>query len=196
MADVGPRRPTQSHQQLGVDRVAIQIVDYHLPDVSHRGDITEDDPTKVATEIKSIHPDGQCMVIFIAAPPCQDFLRIGDRAGHQGERGYLFNFTAEFIAELRGLAAPRRFGVLVENVEMARADAAAASKALGCQPLLTDAPTTAGSAELGCGGPPSTGRRSTGTHPPARSGHGPCAGDRTGCDWITRGGDRLRPRRP
>ena len=104
---MGPRRPTQSHHQLGVDRAAIQIVDYHLPDVSHRGDITEDDTTKVATEIKSIDPDGQCMVIFIAAPPCQDFLRIGDRAGHQGERGYLFNFTAKFIAELRGLTAPR-----------------------------------------------------------------------------------------
>ena len=79
--------------------------------MSHRGDITEDDPTKVATEIKSIDPDGQCMVIFIAAPPCQDFLRIGDRAGHQGERGYLFNFTAKFIAELRGLTAPRRLEI-------------------------------------------------------------------------------------
>ena len=93
----------------------------------HRGDITEDDPTKVATELKSMDPDGQCIVLFIAAPPCQDFSRIGDRAGHQGERGYLFNSTAEFIAELRGLAAPRRFGVLVENVEMTQADAE-----LGC----------------------------------------------------------------
>ena len=94
---------------------------------------------KVATELKSIDPDGQCMVLFIAAHPCQDFSRIGDRAGHQGERGYTSNFTAEFIAELRGLAAPRRFGVLVENVEMTQADAAAASKALGCQPVVTDA---------------------------------------------------------
>ena len=42
----------------------IQIVDYHIPDVRHRGDITEDDPTKVATELKSIDPDGQCIVLF------------------------------------------------------------------------------------------------------------------------------------
>ena len=49
------------------------------------------------------------------------------------ERGYLFNFTAEFIWETRRLVAPRRFGVLVENVEMTQADAAAASKALACE---------------------------------------------------------------
>ena len=30
--------------------------DYHIPDVRYRGDITEDDPTKVATELKSIDP--------------------------------------------------------------------------------------------------------------------------------------------
>ena len=133
-----------------VDRAAIQIVDYHIPDVRHRGDITEDDPTKVATELKSIDPDGQCMVLFIA---CQDFSRIGDRAGHQAERGYLFNFA--------GPAALWRT----------------------CGKRGDDPPTRQRR--------PSTGRRSTGTPPPARSGHGPCTGAGTGCNWTTPG--RRRP---
>ena len=53
--------------------------------------------------------------------------------------GYLFNFTAEFLDELRRRLAPRRFGFLVENVEMTPADAAEASKQLGCQPVFADA---------------------------------------------------------
>ncbi|CAE7859414.1 eIF3-S7, partial [Symbiodinium necroappetens] len=81
----------------------------------------------------------ECIIIFTAAPPCQDFSRVGDRDGHAGNRGYLFNFTAEFLDELRRRLAPRRFGFLVENVEMTPADAAEASKQLGCQPVFADA---------------------------------------------------------
>ena len=79
------------------------------------------------------------MILFTAAPPCQDFSRVGDRDGHAGNRGYLFNFTAAFLDELRRRLAPRRFGFLVENVEMTPADAAEASKQLGCQPIFADA---------------------------------------------------------
>ncbi|CAE7346880.1 unnamed protein product, partial [Symbiodinium sp. KB8] len=122
-----------------VDRAAIQVADYHIPGIRHRGDITEDTPEDLAAEIQHIDGQAECIIIFTAAPPCQDFSRVGDRDGHAGNRGYLFNFTAEFLAELRRRLAPRRFGFLVENVEMTPADAAETSKQLGCQPVFADA---------------------------------------------------------
>ena len=122
-----------------VDRAAIQVADYHIPGIRRRGDITEDTPEDLAAEIQHIDGQAECIIIFTAAPPCQDFSRVGDRDGHAGSRGYLFNFTAEFIDELRRRLAPRRFGFLVENVEMTPADAAEASKQLGCQPTFADA---------------------------------------------------------
>ena len=122
-----------------VDRAAIQVADYHIPGIRHRGNITEDTPEDVAAEVRHIDSQAECMILFTAAPPCHDFSRVGDRDGHAGNRGYLFNFTAEFLDELRRRLAPRRFGFLVENVEMTPADAAEASKQLGCQPIFADA---------------------------------------------------------
>ena len=122
-----------------VDRAAIQVADYHIPGIRHRGDITEDTPEDIAAEVRHIDAQAECMILFTAAPPCQDFSRVGDRDGHAGNRGYLFNFTAEFLDELRRRLAPRRFGFLVENVEMTPTDAAEASKQLGCQPMFADA---------------------------------------------------------
>ncbi|CAE7838599.1 unnamed protein product, partial [Symbiodinium necroappetens] len=122
-----------------VDRAAIQVADYHTPGIRHRGDLTEYTPEDLAAEIQHIDGQAECIIIFAAAPPCQDFSRVGDRDGHAGNRGYLFNFTAEFLDELRRRLAPRRFGFLVENVEMTPADAAEASKQLGCQPVFADA---------------------------------------------------------
>ncbi|CAE7890612.1 unnamed protein product, partial [Symbiodinium necroappetens] len=122
-----------------VDRAAIQVADYNIPGIHHRGDITEDSPKETAKKIAELDPEAGCIIIFLAAPPCQDFSRVGDREGHAGNRGYLFNFTADFIDELRPLLAPRRFGVLVENVEMTPADAAAATKRLGFEPVFADA---------------------------------------------------------
>ena len=108
--------------------------------IRHRGDLTEETrPEDLAAEIQHIDGQAECIIIFVAAPPCQDFSRVGDRDGHAGNRGYLFNFTAEFLDELRRRLAPRRFGFLVENVEMTPADAAEASKQLGCQPVFADA---------------------------------------------------------
>ena len=131
-ASPGPSSP-------GRDRAAIQVADYHIPGIRHRGDITEDTPEDVAAEVRHIDAQAECMILFTAAPPCQDFSRVGDRDGHAGNRGFLFNFTAEFLDELRRRLAPRRFGFLVENVEMTPADAAEASKQLGCQPIFADA---------------------------------------------------------
>ncbi|CAE7256010.1 eIF3-S7, partial [Symbiodinium sp. CCMP2456] len=53
------------------------------------------------------------------------------------------NHAPETMSEiLRPLVAPRRMGVLVENVEMTPADAAAASKQLGLEPIFAAASDT------------------------------------------------------
>ena len=67
-----------------VDRAAIQVADYHIPGIRHRGDITEDTPEDLAAEIQHIDGQAECIIIFTAAPPCQDFSRVGDRDGHAG----------------------------------------------------------------------------------------------------------------
>ncbi|CAE7217906.1 unnamed protein product [Symbiodinium sp. KB8] len=65
----------QGHRE--VDRPAIQVADFNIPGIHHRGDFTEDTPK-------------QCMVIFMDGA-----------AGRHGNRGYPFNMTAQFIGELR-----------------------------------------------------------------------------------------------
>ena len=67
-----------------VDRAAIQVADYHIPGIRHRGDITEDTPEDLAAEIQHIDGLAECIIIFTAAPPCQDFSRVGDRDGTPG----------------------------------------------------------------------------------------------------------------
>ena len=37
-----------------VDRAAIQVADYHIPGIRHRGDITEDTPEDIAAEVRHI----------------------------------------------------------------------------------------------------------------------------------------------
>ena len=64
-----------------VDRAAIQVADYHIPGIRRRGDITEDTPEDLAAEIQHIDGQAECIIIFTAAPPCQDFSRVGDRDG-------------------------------------------------------------------------------------------------------------------
>ncbi|CAE7943299.1 unnamed protein product, partial [Symbiodinium sp. KB8] len=58
-----------------VDRAAIQVADYNIPGIRHRGDITEDTPEDVAAEVRHIDAQAECMILFTAAPPCQDFSR-------------------------------------------------------------------------------------------------------------------------
>ena len=76
----------------------------------------------------------EAMVVWCAAPPCQDFSRIAKGAGHQGDRGRLFE---ESVAdELRAALKSHRFAFLYENVEMGAEAAKVSSDALGVQPVF------------------------------------------------------------
>ena len=75
-------------------------------------------------------------VLWCAAPPCQDFSRIAKGAGHQGDRGRLFEDSVAFMDELRAIFRQHRFAFLYENVEMDAAAAQVSSDALGVSPVF------------------------------------------------------------
>ena len=91
---------------------------------------------KVAAEIRRADPAGECVVLLVAAPPCQDFSQIGAEAGHRGARGGLFLRSAEFVLELRAALRGWRVGFLFENVVMEPASAKEVSDCLGVPPVL------------------------------------------------------------
>ena len=69
-------------------------------------------------------------------PPCQDFSRITEGPGHQGERGGLFLTTVTLMQDVKRLTFVRRFGFLYENVVMQPSMADKVSEALDAQPVL------------------------------------------------------------
>ncbi|CAE7884041.1 unnamed protein product, partial [Symbiodinium necroappetens] len=81
-------------------------------------------------------PNAEAMVLWCAAPPCQDFSRIAKGAGHQGDRGRLFEDSVAFMDELRVILRQHRFAFLYENVEMEAAAAQVSSDALGVSPVF------------------------------------------------------------
>ncbi|CAE7940311.1 unnamed protein product, partial [Symbiodinium sp. KB8] len=106
------------------DRAAMAVAKAQLPGLSCRGDLNDDDPAKVR--------DGEGRSLGTS-------FRVTDGPGHRGDRGGLFLQTVEFMSEVRRLVAPRRFGFIFENVEMATADAKQITEALGAAPLWVDA---------------------------------------------------------
>ena len=85
---------------------------------------------------RSGSPEREAMVVWCAAPPCQDFSRIVQGAGHQGDRGRLFEESVAFMDELRAALKSHRFAFLYENVEMSAEAAKVSSAALGVQPVF------------------------------------------------------------
>ena len=83
------------------DRLCRRLAAHRLPWLQQRGDFTGETVEKVAAEIRRADPAGECVVLLVAAPPCQDFSQIGAEAGHRGARGGLFLRSAEFVLELR-----------------------------------------------------------------------------------------------
>ena len=71
---------------------------------------------------------------MVRRPPCQDFSRIAKGAGHQGDRGRLFEDSV--MDELRSILRQHRFAFLYENVEMDAAAAKVSSDALGVSPVF------------------------------------------------------------
>lgn len=77
------------------------------------------------------------MVLWVAAPPCQDVSRVREtRPGHDGTRGSLFLDTVALMHEVFAYTGRRRTGFIYENVVMAKADAAAITHELGNPPVL------------------------------------------------------------
>ena len=90
----------------------------------------------MAAAVKKAGPEGKALIVVTAAPPCQDFSRIGQSPGHAGQRGALFLATAEFYWKTRSLLPDRRWVFLFENVVMEPAHSDAVSKALGVDPIM------------------------------------------------------------
>ncbi|CAE7343021.1 POLA2, partial [Symbiodinium sp. CCMP2456] len=109
-----------------VDRACKALVQKAMPWVEHRGEVTRDSPGNVADLIMDADPDALALIVWCAAPPCQDFSRIGQGEGHQGDRGRLFQDSVKFMHELRAR----------ENVDMDQAAAKVISDGLGVQPVF------------------------------------------------------------
>ena len=71
----------------------------------------------------SERPNKECLVLFGAAPPCQDFSPIGPGEGHQGARGRLFSVSAEFMQAIFDDLPGYNTASIFENVLMNSADA-------------------------------------------------------------------------
>ena len=104
--------------------------------MTNRGDLTADSAQAVAAAIEKADPQARAIVIVAAAPPCQDFSRIGSAAGHAGDRGGLFLKSVDFVHDVAGLIGDRRLGFLFENVVMEPKDAAVVTEALGVEPFV------------------------------------------------------------
>ena len=139
----------------------IGSADASRPTASHGSSSEATSPArveKVAAEIRRADPAGECVVLLVAAPPCQDFSQIGAEAGHRGARGGLFLRSAEFVLELRAALRGWRVGFLFENVVMEPASAKEVSDCLGVPPVLVCASgfwvDLAAAAVVALGGPP------------------------------------------
>ena len=118
------------------DRTCRRLTSHRLPWLQQRGDFGSETVEKVTAEIRRLDPAGECVVLMIAAPPCQDFSRIGAETGHSGTRGGLFLRSAEFVLELRAALRGWRVGFMFENVVMQPAAAKEVSDCLGVEPIL------------------------------------------------------------
>ena len=67
---------------------------------------------------------------------CGPAMPVAQGAGHQGNRGRLFEESVAFMDELRAALQSHRFAFLYENVEMSAEAAKVSSEALGVQPVF------------------------------------------------------------
>ena len=106
--------------------------------VHQRGDFRLDNPEDVARLVQQVDPEQRCAVIWIAAPPCQDFtpVRVAP-PGHSGSRGSLFLQSDNFWKAIAEKLGSRPTGWMYENVVMAHEHAARVSERLGVQPVMS-----------------------------------------------------------
>ena len=66
-----------------------------------RGDLTADDPAKVATILQDFLKEKQSLILVTAGPPCPDYSKLNASAqGRTGTSGQLFVQFTEFLRKL------------------------------------------------------------------------------------------------
>ena len=103
------------------------------PDLIMRGNFMDDDPDDIAQQIRDYDPEGDKIILSIAAPPCPDFSQIKgeDAMGKEGPEGQKFLRYCDFAKEVDAKLPNKTFGYLVENVILQdRGEAELFSKAL------------------------------------------------------------------
>eukprot|EP00435_Cladocopium_sp_Y103_P038903 s1402_g10.t1 len=115
------------------------VIQKHFPGAQHRGDFLEDDPAKVAEIITKHDPQGNMMVLFVAAPPCPDFSRIREGApGSEGSEGQKFTAYCGFVNQVEMKIPHKRVGHLTENVVMEKGEADFFAARLDCNTVAAD----------------------------------------------------------
>ena len=67
-----------------IDRACCKVMNARTPWVLQKGDITNKDAQSVVDLIGKADSCSEAIVVWTAAPPCQDFSRITDGPGHKG----------------------------------------------------------------------------------------------------------------
>ena len=120
-----------------IDPDCTKVAEARMPWLLQRGDLFAEKLDDLVQLIDEKDPRKEAIVIWTAAPPCQDFSRVRpDGPGHSGERGGLFLKTVDFHRRLEHRLAGRPFGFIYENVQMTKDAAATVSTKLGVDPVL------------------------------------------------------------
>ena len=111
-------------------------------EVTHRGDITQENFQGLADILDSVDPDREAVVLLTAGPPCVDFTIIkGDQApGRDGPEGIKFDIFVQWQRTLKEHLQGRPLRRLVENVlPHRRGDIAHFENTLTCKAVIIDA---------------------------------------------------------
>lgn len=133
--------PVKAYFSWEISSECITVLNKHFPAVLHRGDLCADDPVALVQAIKEVDPDGRCVIVITAGPPCPDYSLVADSAqGRAGEEGKKFVTFVGFLDQLVPQLAPRETYHIIENVVMANpADVQFFSTALKSDPIVLDA---------------------------------------------------------
>ena len=102
-----------------VDDECLKVSIARVPWVMQRGDVLDDDMAEVARLIKQDDPDGSCVVLITAGPPCPDFSQIKEHAaGRHGAEGSKFVDFADKMDALEQELPSHTLAPLIENVVM------------------------------------------------------------------------------
>ena len=141
--------PFVLHQMIGRPRLAmswetdndcVMVAVTRVPWVMQRGDVFNEDMKEIARIIRQEDPDGACVVLITAGPPCPDFSQIKENSeGRHGAEGSKFVGFADQLEALEQELPEHTFAPLIENVVMSNNDDTLYFSArLKAQPVLVD----------------------------------------------------------